>query len=184
MQWLWLLWGYGTQVNCWLSSCSIWTLTHIHHLCRTAQHILWMVCIVVVSVIPIRCQPQRQKPHIALLSCHLQVVCLAHYIPHCLVKHVPYDDMHFFVLQLLQVLQANKMEIRCLFHTNIASTHLMQQHWYWDKIICNVYFCSYKVSIRVRLKRSWFSEGGTCTSISNKVRVTNMYAIPIFSHSF
>jgi len=75
-------------------------------------------CIVAVSVIPIRCQPQRQKPHIALSCCHLHVVCVAHYIPHHVIKHVSYDNAHFFALQFLQVLQAERMRTHCLFQIN------------------------------------------------------------------
>lgn len=116
----WLLWENKMQMNYWHALCYIWILTHVYHLCCTAHHILRVVCIVVVSVIPIRCQPLRQKPHIALSSCHLQVVCLAHDISHCLIKHVPYDDMYFFVLQLLQVLQADGMEIHCLFDISVT----------------------------------------------------------------
>lgn len=177
----WLLWGDEMQMNCWPALCYIWTLTHVYHLCCTAKHILWVLCIVVVSVIPIRCQPERQKPHIALSSCHLQVVCLAHYIPHCLIKHVPYDDMYFFVLQLLQVLQVDGMKIHCLFDINVtwaATATLVVGQDYMYHAFLQLWGINHS-----KVKIHWLSKVGICTNTSNKIRATNIYAIPILSFS-
>lgn len=75
-------------------------MVYLTHLLGSAGYCV----VVVISIIPVMWEPARQKPHIWLISSHLQVEGLTHHISCCLVIDIANNDSHWLALHLLQIL--------------------------------------------------------------------------------